>query len=342
MGVLDLRLDPRHHRPLLVGRQGGAEAGAQSLQRTAHLPRLVLGLGAVADVIVEVRPAMLTPPVRVQQQERRAGPVARTGNRLRRQPEGFLDIVAVAVQRLHAVRTRDIAQRSIGLALPQVGVDRVEVVLAHEDHGQSVERSEIGALVEHAFLDGGVAEEGRRDLAVAQALVCKRASDREGDGARYDGDAGHHALIDVHEMHGAAAPADAACGFAADLGQHAPEVAILGEVVGVAAMRAVDLVGLRQGLAYADGRRLLADRKMHRAAHFPFAVVIGDCLLHQPNAQHLAVELEQPLFGQGRHDLGPALQGGLAHAAPQIALRMPTGIFFLFPLFGGWLDIPSR
>ena len=226
-------------------------------------------------------------------------PSRRAFDRRRGELEAGLDIVAVAMDGVHAMRDRDIRQRPVRLTLVEVGVDRIEVVLAHEDDGEAVQHRKVCALVKHAFFDRRVADKHHGDLAASHALVGKRAPHRKRYRAGNDGHARHHAFADVHEVHGAAAPADASGFLAANLGEHPFEVATFGQVVGVATVRAVDLVGNLQRRAHTDSGGFLADREMHRAAHFAFGVVIGDCLFHEADAQHALVQGDQGFRGRG-------------------------------------------
>jgi len=262
-----------------------------------RLPLFVFIFGAIPNVIVEARAAMLTPAVSIEQQERRAVRIARTLHRFGCQLEGLFEVVAVTVHGKHPMCTGDVGQGPVRLTLTQRRVDRIQVVLANEDHGKFVQRGEICAFVKHAFLDRGVADEGDGYLATAFAFVCEGAADSDWDRTGNDGNARHHALFDVHEVHGPAPAANAASGLAADLGEHTLQIAALGEIVRMTAMGAVNFVSESKGFANADGRRFLSNRKMHRAAHLTFGVVFRNGFLDQPDPQHLAVDIHKLLGG---------------------------------------------
>jgi hypothetical protein len=96
----------------------------------------------------------------------------------------------------------------------------------------------------------------------------------------------------------AAALAGGAAGLAAiEFGQHAFQVAALGQIMGVTAMAAERQIVAPEMRGNADRRRLLADRQMGRAAHLLFGVEVADALLDQADAQDLPVEIETGVVG---------------------------------------------
>ena len=116
-------------------------------------------------------------------------------------------------------------------------------------------------------------------------------------------------------MHGTATAAHASRCLAANLHHHAFEIAALGEIMRVATVGAVDFVGRFKCRAGTDRDRFLANRKMDRAAHLTFSIMIRDRVLDQANAKHLAIQINLPL-GVKRSDGGDTLTrcGNCVHA----------------------------
>src|SRR5215471_4897666 len=227
----------------------------------------------------------------------------------------LIQIVAVAVCRMHPVRLCQVSQGTVRLAFIDARVDRIEVILAEEDDGKFVQRRKVCALMKDAFLDRRIAKERDSHFTVAHALVGERAADSDRNRARDDRNARHDTLRDIHQVHGTTAAADASRCLAANLRHHAFEIAALGEIMRVATVRAVDLVRRFKRRAGTDRDRFLANRKVDRAAHLTFSVMIRDRLLDQANAKHLAVQINLPL-GVKRPDGGETLArcGNCVHA----------------------------
>src|SRR6516225_862750 len=227
----------------------------------------------------------------------------------------LIQIVAVAVCRMHPVRLCQFSQGTVRLAFIDARVDGIEIVLAEEDDGKFVQRCKVCALMKDAFLDRRIAKERDSHFTVAHALVGEGAADSDRNRARDDRNARHDTLRDIHQVHGTTAAADASRRLAANLRQHAFEIAALGEIMRVATVRAVDLVRRFQRRAGTDRDRFLANRKVDRAAHLTFSVMIRDRLLDQANAKHLAVQINLPL-GVKRPDGGETLArcGNCVHA----------------------------
>src|SRR5579859_618254 len=138
----------------------GDEPGLEALERTAGAPLLVLIDGPIAEVVVEVRSAVLAPAVGRQLEE--DGALPRAG--LVDGPLGDLGdlahVVAVAAAGSDAVTGGDVGDGAVGgLAGSERRVDGVQVVLADEDHGQAAKRGEVDRFVKNAFLDRALAEE---------------------------------------------------------------------------------------------------------------------------------------------------------------------------------------
>src|SRR5262245_6710993 len=216
---------------------------------------------------------------------------------------------------MHPVRHCQVSQGTVWLALINPRVNGIQIVFAKEDDGKLVQRCEVCTLMKDAFFHRCVANESDGHFPVAHALVGECATDSDRNRARDDWNARHDTLRDIHQVYGTAAAADASRCLAANLRRHAFEIAALGEIMRVAAVGAVDLVGRFKCRAGADRDRFLANRKMDRAAHLTFSVVIRDRLLDQTNAYHLAVQINLPL-GVKRPDGGETLTrcGNCVHA----------------------------
>ena len=213
------------------------------------------------------------------------------------------------------MRLRKIRQRTVRLALVDARVNGIQIVLAEEDHRELVQRCKVCTLMKDAFFHRCIAEESDGHFPVAHALVGERAADSDWNRTRDDRNARHDALRDIHQVHGTAAATDASRRLAANLRHHAFEIAAFGEIVRVATVRAVDLVGRLKCSAGADGNCFLTNRKMDRTAHLTFTVMIRDRLLDQANAKHLAVQIDLPL-GVKRPDSGGTFTrcGNCVHA----------------------------
>ena len=68
----------------------------------------------------------------------------------------------------------------------------------------------------------------------------------------------------------------------------------------MAAMGAEHLVGPSQCCTHANGRRFLADGKMHWAAHLLLSVALRHGLLDEAYAQHLTIELPKCYIRRAR------------------------------------------
>lgn len=94
-------------------------------------------------------------------------------------------------------------------------------------------------------------------------------------------------------MHRSTPSPDAASFFPVDLGQHRLKIAPFGEVMRVAAMRAVHAIIQSQGLANSNRRCFLSDRKVNRTAHLLLAITRDNTLLHRSDVEHLAIKIAQ-------------------------------------------------
>src|SRR5205807_7586893 len=96
----------------------------------------------------------------------------------------------------------------LGLAVTDVGVGRIEIVLAYEHQGELPERGEVECLVEDAFLDGAVAEAHDRDPVLAPHPERERGAGRVRDGPPHHRRGAHDPRPQPAQLHGPApAPA---------------------------------------------------------------------------------------------------------------------------------------
>ena len=171
-------------------------------------------------------------------------------------------------------------------------VDRIEIVLTDEEHGQMMHGCEVHALVENAGLGRGVAEENHRDRGAILQHRSERGSDADRDRAADDRNAAEEIDGEIDEVHRAAFARGTAVDLAIELGEHRAQTAALADVVSVRTMGADDVVFPTQVPADARGHRLLADAEMRGAAHVPFRIQRLDALLDPADLQHRAVERE--------------------------------------------------
>ena len=249
--------------PLARGRIDG---GRHARHLVVANPGLGLGAIAVAEIPVLAGTDVFLPAVGHALEEERTGVAA--AHRVGGCGRAFGDPQHVAVvDALGRQTERRRARADVGHALadPLVGVDRVAVVLAHEEHRQLLQRGEVEALVEDALVDRAVAEHREHHARLAPQLhrdrVADGVRDRRADDRRGAEDAGR----DVDHVHRAALPARAASRLAVELREHRAQVAALGEVERVRAIRAEDGVVPAQRLADAHRDRFLPDREVHGA-----------------------------------------------------------------------------
>ena len=118
-------------------------------------------------------------------------------------------IVAINMNRRHAVRTAKLGEWPRRLAVAQSGVYRVKIVFAHEDRRQLSQRGKIRTLVIGAFFQRGVTKIDYGDVAAAGLLKSERRTNPDRDRGGDDWQAEQHARVAVEQMHRAAAAAAA-------------------------------------------------------------------------------------------------------------------------------------
>src|SRR6185295_1200525 len=116
------------------------------------------------------------------------------------------------------------------------------VVLAHEQHWQLPQRSDVQRLEAHALFQRAVAEEGGADRAVLLLLASIAAADPQADAAADDARRGEEAEIGIAEMDGAAAAAVEPGGAAEDLGHGAAGIAAARQHVAMVSVGGVEAV----------------------------------------------------------------------------------------------------
>ena len=143
---------------------------------------------------------------------------------------------------MQAMRPPQRLKRARRLARGEVGVDRIKVVLADEDHWQFMERGEVGGFVERPLLDRRVPKKGHGDRSAVRLFHRKRSAHCDRDAARNDRQAQKHAHVGIQQVHRPTPAATTTCGFSMEFSEHAFEVAALRKVVHVRSMRGHDLI----------------------------------------------------------------------------------------------------
>src|SRR2546421_2213909 len=222
------------------GPLGGREFGGEPADRVSFDPRPALGRGPVAELEVLAGADVLAPAVGRHLEEPRPAAGADRRDHLGGAAEEPGDVVAV--EPLGRQPERLGLRANVRPALPPrlVGVDRVPVVLADEDHRQPLEGGEVERLGEDALLRRPVAEEAHDHGVRAAELQGVGVPGGVGDGRADHGGRAQHAGLGVDQVHRPALTAGAAGRAAVQFGDHRVEVAALGEVHGVAAVGAED------------------------------------------------------------------------------------------------------
>ncbi len=158
--------------------------------------------------------------------------------------------------------------------------------------------------MERAFVDAPSPKNATATFLVLRNFCGERRADRDRRTAADDAVRAEHAELHVGDVH-AAALAFAVAGRAAEqLGEHAVELAALGDEVTVAAVRAGDLVVARQVHHHAGGDRLLPDIEVQGTRNLAGFHQLSGLFFEDADADHAAVDIEQDfvvrLFRQNR------------------------------------------
>ena len=301
VGRLDRRGDLGLDRVQLLrgGRPVVGQEGPQRQDRVAGLPLLDFLPGPVPRVAhpLGVRPLPVGPAL--QQGGPAAGPCPRD------RPAGFAVDFAHVVAVDHGVRQRVGFRLLRDALLPGHGRERhlggVQVVLAHEQHGQLPDRRHVAPLVEGAVVDRAVAEVGHAHPVAAGQLEGVGGAGRQQDARPDDAAGAHQPDLRLEQVHAAAASAGGAAGQAVQLGEQLDRGQPLGQRVAVAAVGAEHQVVVAQVGADAGGDRLLADVGV--------AAAVDQSGLERP---------DQPLLALPDRDHGPVA------AEQQIPVRLPA------------------
>src|SRR5262249_26320797 len=135
-GTVDARFDLYDDPPHLVL----THQALGLLERAAGLPRSDLLERPVSEVVVLVDPTVLEDAIRLELQERRPIATARPGDSLLGFAVDGRDVVPVGAPPRHAETLGVPIDLGLGLPVLDMGVRRVEVVLADEDDGQLAQR----------------------------------------------------------------------------------------------------------------------------------------------------------------------------------------------------------
>src|SRR5947208_6524915 len=124
---------------------------------------------------------------------------------------GFVDaadVVALDTPRRNPVRLSPLADVGERLPVELAGIDRVHVVLAHEDHRQLLERGEVETFVERTLVHRAIPEEVRHERGLTLNLHTVRVSDGRRYPGTHNGRRSHDAGGDIDEVHGASLATD--------------------------------------------------------------------------------------------------------------------------------------
>ena len=203
-------------------------------------------------------------------------------------------------------------------------VFHVEVVLAHEHHGQLPHRGEVERLVEGADVGGAVAEEAHAH--VLGALVLRPPGGAAGDRQvrADDGVGAHHAVLGRGEVHRPALAAHQANIAPHQLAQHLLDGHAARQRMGVAAVGAERQVARLHGRGEAGRHRLLAEREVAGALHQVLQEQVVGPLLGLADLDQHAIHLEPQLLADVVVD-GAARFGSGHQGVPQDVLVSCSG-----------------
>ena len=168
----------------------------------------------------------------------------------------------------------------------------VAVVLAHEDHRQLVESRHVRRLVEGALVARAVAEERHCHPVGLAVLGRKRRPDCDRRTGADDAVGAEHAKVHVGDVHAAALAPAVARGASEQLGEHAVELAALGDQMAVAPVRAGDPVLVGQ-VHHDSGRHgFLADIEVEGAGNLARLGHPARLGLERSDAHHPSVDVQ--------------------------------------------------
>src|SRR3954464_13824589 len=139
--------------------EGFVEALSQCRDLIAGYPPIEFRLAADAVLPILARTDMVVPAVGFALQKTRPGARADCRDRLGSGIEQSQRIATFDPAGGNAIGFDARAKAGAGKAVLDTRVDRVRVVLTHEQNGKRLERREIHAFMEDAFIRGALAEE---------------------------------------------------------------------------------------------------------------------------------------------------------------------------------------
>lgn len=154
-------------------------------------------------------------------------------------------------------------------------------------------------LEEGALARRAVAEENRRDLAVAAFLVGQGHARRDGHVRREDGVGAPEFAPHVAQVHRTAPPLAATRLAAEDFGHERRQFETLGDGVAVSAIGGEDRIARFEGRGATHRDGLLADAGVGAAGEKALAVAGYDMLLEEPDGAHGAIPAGQLVLGRG-------------------------------------------
>src|SRR5260370_6772172 len=194
--------------------------------------------------------AMFKPPIGHEFQKRRATLVAKMsdcicGGRIDR-----LNQLTVMLRGPDAVAAHQFSNGAgRRLARGKRRIHRIEIVLANEEHGESMNRREIHALVENPCLGRRIAEENDRDGGAILQHRAEGRTDTDWDGAPDNRDAAEEVDRQVDEVHRSPLARRAPLHLALQFREHGPQPADLADVMPMRSVLAILAVILTQNLS---------------------------------------------------------------------------------------------
>src|SRR5437016_904137 len=276
-----------------------AQAAGIELQRIARFPGFELAGRAVPQMLILERATMFVPAIGLELQKGRALAGPRALDRLTGQGVHRIRIVAVGLPVEHAVSLSKLDDLTVlRLTHAQGRQQRIEVVLAHHNHGKLMKSGNVETFVKDSGLGRRVAEEDDGEERIPLEHRTERCPNPDRNGASHDRHCAEEPHRAVDEMHGATLAGGTASRLAVEFCQHTLEVASFGQVMGVAAMGGRDQLLPLQMSTHANRHGFLPDTEMGGAAHFLLGVKLPDTLFDQADP-HDAVQHPSRNVGGG-------------------------------------------
>src|SRR6185312_9295458 len=285
-GVRDFRVDD----PLDLRARPIVHHAADPSDFVGADPGVELGIRPVFPLPILIGSDVIAPAIGHAFEKARALALADGGDSARARLADQQGVAALDAFMGDAEDSGALARIGMRHAIPNMRVDRIVIVLAHEENGQFLQRGEVEAFVAHPLVHRALAEEAGDDRLGAPRLEREGVAHRLRDGGRYDGGGSHHMGAHVHQMHRTGLAARATIGLTVEFGYHALEIAALGEIERVAAIGAErDIVRCKRR-AHADRDRFLPNREMDRALDLVRRIILDDLFFDSADSIEAAVK----------------------------------------------------